>query len=82
MREAIARVIGLSFFASEHSTVTMIATAAGHVVMDGIMCASLDASEPPRMEAALTGVLKTGAGRRASLAGWGTASALSDGPQL
>ncbi len=55
MREAIARVIGLSFFASEHSTVTMIATAAGHVVMDGIMCASYDAPEPPRLEAALTG---------------------------
>ncbi|MBK9971482.1 MAG: hypothetical protein IPP16_12475 [Acidimicrobiaceae bacterium] len=30
-------MIGLSFFASEHSTVTMIVTAAGHVVMDGIM---------------------------------------------
>jgi len=36
MREAIARVIGLSLFASEHSTVTMTATAAGQVVMDGI----------------------------------------------
>jgi hypothetical protein len=48
MREAIARVIGLSFFASEHRTMTTNAMAAGHVVMDGIMCASLDAPEPPR----------------------------------
>lgn len=60
MREAIARVIGLSFFASEHSAATTTATAAGHVVMDGIMRASLDASEPPRVEAAPTGWCRWG----------------------
>jgi hypothetical protein len=48
MREAIARVIGLSAFANEHTAMAMIATPAGHVVMDDIMRASLDASKPPR----------------------------------